>query len=79
MVRGTFQIMAIILACGLAHSAIAGVAVTQSSRRPVKTTTTTTSRPVDATNKYYHPAEVKEPRVIEQMDQRYVDGNYEYK
>ncbi|XP_011294077.2 uncharacterized protein LOC105262063 [Musca domestica] len=79
MVRGTFQIMAIILACGLAHSAIAGVAVTQSSRRPVKTTTTTTSRPVDTTNKYYHPAEVKEPRVIEQMDQRYVDGNYEYK
>ncbi|XP_061396629.1 uncharacterized protein LOC133332260 [Musca vetustissima] len=81
MVRGTFPVMAVILVCGLVHSAMAGVAVTQSSRRPTKTKpTTTTSRSVDkTTQKYYHPAEVKEPRVIEQMDQRYLDGNYEYK
>lgn len=29
--------------------------------------------------RYYHPAEDKKPRVLEQFNRQFVDGSYEYK
>ncbi|XP_075157107.1 endocuticle structural glycoprotein SgAbd-2-like [Haematobia irritans] len=69
---------AIILVCGLIHVATAATSNVV-TRNPRKTTTRTTPQPVVSDEKYYHPAEVTNPRVLEQVDRRYKDGNFEYK
>lgn len=66
----------VILVGALLQSATAATATL--NRQPRRPTTTTTSMP-DVEDKYYHPADVTKPRVLEQMDQRSLDGNFEYK
>uniref|UniRef100_A0A1I8PL54 Uncharacterized protein n=1 Tax=Stomoxys calcitrans TaxID=35570 RepID=A0A1I8PL54_STOCA len=67
---------AILLLAGLFQAA---TAATTAFPNPRKTTTRTTTQPVVSDEKRYHPAEVTQPRVLEQVDKRYTDGNFEYK